>query len=77
MLWCQVTRLLGSPEPPLVFEYSCRLIREREKLSKTHLPVLGVTANAREERKAQTMAAGIDDVNSGDIIHTYAPGTLS
>ena len=48
-----MTRLLGSPEVPLVFEYSSRLIREREELSKTHLPVSGVTANAREEQKHQ------------------------
>jgi hypothetical protein len=58
-----MTRLLGSPEGPLVFEYSSRLFREREEPSKTHLPVSGVTANAREEQKAQMMAAEIDEVN--------------
>jgi CheY-like chemotaxis protein len=65
-----MTRLLGRPEVSLVSEYSSRLIREREELSKTHLLVSGVTANAREEQKAQMMAAGIDKWTHHPYINT-------
>ena len=42
-----------------------RAIRELERGgSVAHTPILGVTANVREEQKADMMSAGMDDVMS-------------
>jgi signal transduction histidine kinase/ActR/RegA family two-component response regulator len=55
--------ILMDQEMPLMDgNAATRRIRELEKGSALHIPILGVTANARSEQKSEMLEAGMDDV---------------
>ncbi|PLB46563.1 putative sensory transduction histidine kinase [Aspergillus steynii IBT 23096] len=54
--------LMDQVMPIMDGNEATRKIRDLEKRTKTHVPVLGVTANVREAQQADMMSAGMDDI---------------
>ncbi|KAA8642513.1 hypothetical protein EYZ11_011583 [Aspergillus tanneri] len=54
--------LMDQVMPIMDGNAATRAIREIEKDTHTHVPVLGVTANVREAQKEEMLAAGMDDI---------------
>ena len=54
--------LMDQVMPIMDGNEATRKIRDLEKHTNSHVPVLGVTANVREAQQADMMAAGMDDI---------------
>ncbi|KAI9036813.1 hybrid sensor histidine kinase/response regulator [Aspergillus affinis] len=54
--------LMDQVMPIMDGNEATRKIRDMERQSKAHVPVLGVTANVREAQQVDMMAAGMDDI---------------
>ncbi|KAH8422484.1 hybrid sensor histidine kinase/response regulator [Aspergillus melleus] len=54
--------LMDQVMPIMDGNEATRKIRDMERQTKSHVPVLGVTANVREAQQADMMAAGMDDI---------------
>lgn len=65
--------LMDQVMPIMDGNQATRRIRDIERESASHVPILGVTANVREAQQADMMAAGMDDI----IFKPYKTDDLS